>query len=143
MLRDLGIGSLDADVDGPYVVRPRPSDLAAYSVLTQVLGPSHDPSIRAIYEVWMDDGTRGDADGPGPTVQLISCALAGTTIRIEGSDMPRPRHMDEARWSRFAEWTFEAVTGVRPSDLDVWSHGGPEDETVRDAERAAGWDPNP
>jgi len=119
--------------------RARPIDLIRYRVSGELVGPPTDPYARTTYSVWMQNG-----DKRVPSATLIECALTGTVVRIDGFEIPRPKHMDDAKWSFFANWVFEGLTGVRTSDLQEWEAVALEtSREVRDAERAAGWDPRP
>lgn len=144
-VHEAGNGNLVVTLPGPTEEEPaprqRPADMARYEVNERTVGPRYDPSVRLEYAVWM-----GDPSTPwtsrSPTARLINCALAGVSLAIEGVIVVRPRHMSEGAWATFADWVFEGVTGVRPSDLQAWEDDS-HDPDAAAAERAAGWDPNP
>jgi len=113
----------------PYDARDIPEGLT-WLITRSDVGPKEDSYSRVVYAVHCD----------GNDIELTECALAGTTLRVNGVDIIKLRDGDES----LASLWFEALTGVRPYDIEAWDHAGAEQYAdIHEAELAAGWDASP
>ncbi len=108
--------------------QPAFPDITDLRITTGTEGPREDPYGWTLYSVTMADGWRGT---------LRTSALCGSryTSTVDGLGTV-------IAVGNQAERSFEAAVGHRLYELEEEFFGA-DDSDIREAELAAGWDPNP
>jgi hypothetical protein len=102
------------------------------------VGPAHDPYLREILSVQDPAGNRAEWE---------ECGLNGTTLRlfIAGHVLVRALNEHDNKVLKM-RLLFKRHVGLTPEEArDIWErdYNSDEAESVRAAERAAGWYANP
>lgn len=125
------------------VVGPIPAAVHRWRVDCGIEGPADDPHEWTRINVWMA-GPQQDWDSP--SVLLKWGGLGPAALFLEGETLQDPEFMegDTVRINSYLERVFEALVGIPSHDLLMHHWEGSERTSeVREAERKAGWDPNP